>query len=217
MEVKAIVEIILALVGITYLIIPINPITFFVYYLLIPRFRRWVNNPYNDFMVNRKEIRPEESFTLTMDLRKSIPGLVSEGKYDWWNRNVMDGLRPTKREKEQRVGKAELVLLNFGRNITPEEVLIEFARRKLSAANPRELLNFGAIYPQEQNISPIVAMDTKVTWDGEHALCLFSNKELQRQVVFKGPTRFFNKKLPPCYPDFFRFAGVRWSESAITA
>lgn len=101
----------------------------------------------------------------------TIKELVASGKYDWHSASITDKHFPQEREGAEEV---MVELVHFDRDISFDDVLKELDKRSQRAANPAELLAFGAKYPEVQREFPIVALGQhrQRSVDGRGVVCL---------------------------------------------
>ena len=102
-------------------------------------------------------------YSLFADYSKRVKTLVELGKYDQYDRAIID-----QKIRTTRKGKAHLeaVLVYFvDRAIKDEDAIAELNKMDLRAGELHELLTFGAQHPEIQCQFPIVALGTIIQLD----------------------------------------------------
>ncbi len=105
------------------------------------------------------KLKDANTFSITVNYDLPMGEAVETGKYDWKNDNITSENFPS-----TRTGMAdiEFTFIHFDRLMKFEEVIKEFDRQGLRAAELLELLAFGAKYPNEQlHRFPIVALGSR--------------------------------------------------------
>ena len=97
----------------------------------------------------------ENLFKVVVDYTQSLADMISAGKYDWVNGDIIAENFPISGS-----GQAELnaELVHFNRIMESGDVLKELDKLGLRPANIAELLAFGAKYPDKQREFPIIAL-----------------------------------------------------------
>jgi hypothetical protein len=97
--------------------------------------------------------------------------MVEEGKYSWWNSVISgspdDFVRPTFVRSISVEVKLELVHLN--KVVSSAEVEAYLIENGMRAATIKELLAFGATYPDVQREFPVIALGA--TWIDQYGGC----------------------------------------------
>jgi len=138
-------------------------------------------------------------YAIIVDYGTSLEDMVKLGKYDYANDNITTKNFPTKRS-----GKVDIVieLVPFGRNISSEDAIKELDKMGLRAAEPHELLAFGAKYPDVQREFPIVALGSVWRgWDDDRSVVCLIRGDTKRSAVLRG---FVGD-----WVGYWRFAAVR--------
>ncbi len=94
-------------------------------------------------------------YQLTVDYSQSLEGMIKAGKYDWVNSNITRDNFPTNHHGMQTI---EVELIHFGKELTTQEIEVELENQSLRPATLKELLAFGAKYPDKQREYSIVAL-----------------------------------------------------------
>ena len=95
------------------------------------------------------------AFRLTVNYDLSVEDMVKLGKYDWTNSDITSEHFPVTRQGKSEV---EVELVHFDRVMSSNDVLRELDKQGYRPADLRELLDFGAAYPEEQRKYPIAAL-----------------------------------------------------------
>jgi len=96
-----------------------------------------------------------ETLELAVSYELTVEDLVTAGKYDWSNDDIISGNFPTDR-KGKFEGKAYIV--HCGRFISSEDVLAELDKMGLRAAELHELLALGVQHPDKQRDFIVAAL-----------------------------------------------------------
>lgn len=96
-----------------------------------------------------------DTYPITVNYGLSLKEMIAVGRYDREDKDITALHFPMKGE-----GTKEVVteLVHFNRHMESEDVLREFDERSLRPATIKELLAFGAKYPELQRQFPIVAL-----------------------------------------------------------
>jgi hypothetical protein len=110
-------------------------------------------------------------YPLTVNYKQQIEKLVTNGKYDYANSNIVSANFP---EEKNPTAELEAVLFHPDEeDVTSEAVLERMENENLRPASVRELLVFGVQFPDVQRQFPIVALGTVVQLYGDRLVaCL---------------------------------------------
>jgi hypothetical protein len=117
------------------------------------------------------------TYPLTVEYKRSIEQLVKAGKYDYANSDIT-----TANFKNEDVfdSKSEAILFHPDEAIESDEILTRFEKEDLRPATLRELLAFGAKYPNVQCEFPIIALGTVVRLDGDQLVAYLGRDDARR-------------------------------------
>ncbi len=104
------------------------------------------------------------SIWVDVDFTKSKKEMIAAGKYVSVDSRLLFGEFPV---KGSGAGRVNILLLNFGRQMTSAEVISALEELKLRPMNFRELLALGNQYPKLQLNFPILAFGSTVWKDPE--------------------------------------------------
>ena len=101
---------------------------------------------------------------------QSLAEMISAGKYDWKNSEITEKSFPSKIRGQETLN---LEMVHFNRNISSDSAVEEMYKMGLRPATLRELLSFGAKYPEIQREFPVVALGDSCRLGGDrHIACL---------------------------------------------
>jgi hypothetical protein len=116
-----------------------------------------------------------DTFTITVDYTKSLADMITVGKYDYTNPNIVEKNFPIQRPSNSKAdiqssgnpyrtpgvqndNSTEIVLVHLNKVASTTEVLAHMDKLGLRPARIEELLAFGEKYPHKQREFPIVAL-----------------------------------------------------------
>lgn len=97
----------------------------------------------------------ETSYEVFVDYGQTLQQMIAHGRYDYVDSDISASNFPTQGSGQKKV---VVEIVNFGRDMSSEEVLKEFEARGLRAATLPELLAFGATYPEKQREFSTIAL-----------------------------------------------------------
>lgn len=155
-----------------------------------------------------KAIQAGDTFSVTIDYKKSLADMIAVGKYDYVNPNIVEKnfpiqQRPSVSEADmqssgnpyrtlgvQNDNSANIVLVHLNKAVKTSEVLAYMDKQGLRPAYIEELLAFGEKYPEIQRQFPVVALGS--VWvssgQGRSVACLGSGgSERDLGLYWGGP------------------------------
>lgn len=106
-------------------------------------------------LIPAPESLPDDVYRITVDHTLNLKEAISAGRYDWTNGDINDKNFP---DTETGKADADMYLVHFNRLISSDDAISELATRGLRPATLRELLAFGAKYPEKQREFPIIEL-----------------------------------------------------------
>ena len=91
-------------------------------------------------------------FQLVIEGNRTTEEVVASGRYDWSNDNVKSKNFPMQPGR----GHSQIEIIDFGREITSEEALVEAAKLGLVRPDYEDALLFGEQFPEKQRERPVV-------------------------------------------------------------
>ena len=141
-------------------------------------------------------------YPVTVNYNLSIELLIKAGNYDLRHPIITDANFPSVRSGEAKI---EIVLVEFNRHVSYKSALAELNKQGLRPADLKELLAFGAKYPEEQYGLPILALGSpwkSLRYYGtRYVSCLTYESPAQRSLDLCLTSAIDTR--------FFRFAAVR--------
>jgi hypothetical protein len=109
-----------------------------------------------------REMKARIELSIVVKDGETFDGLVAAGKYDWKCDWVNGGRFPV---RQSAPGERKLVVLHFGRDISPEDAIKEAERQGLERPTHEDCLRFGAQHPEVQRQFPVVFLHEPVRDD----------------------------------------------------
>jgi hypothetical protein len=119
------------------------------------------------------------TYPLTVNYQKTIEQLVEAGKYDYANSDVTSKNFP---ESAKYESKLEAVLFHPNEDLESEEILKRMEKGGLRPATVRELLTFGAKYPDVQREFPVIALGSVVLLNGNRRVACLDGHDSGRYL-----------------------------------
>ena len=101
---------------------------------------------------------------LTVSYDHSIADLVNDGQYDRSNGDITDSNFPSDESGEKEV---ETALFHFNQSVSSEDAIERMKKDGCRPATMKELLSFGAQYPEIQREFLIVALGSVTPFGGD--------------------------------------------------
>lgn len=95
------------------------------------------------------------TFMVTVDYTRSLPDMITAGKYDSVSYDITTDHFPIAGTRKQDL---EVVLIHFGKDMQSDDVLSELDKQGLRAATLPELLAFGETHPEVQREFTIITL-----------------------------------------------------------
>lgn len=120
-------------------------------------------------------VKSEMKYPITIDPSRSLEDMVKDGNYNC-NPNINTENFPSQGEVS---GEVIIRLFHFRRNISTADALAEMDRRGFRPATVRELIVFGAVYPDIQLEFPVIALGSvwQSPYGGGHNVVCFDRDE----------------------------------------
>jgi hypothetical protein len=103
-------------------------------------------------------------FQLVISGNRTTEEVVKAGKYNWSNDDVNSQNFPMRSER----GHGKIEIIDFGREITSEEALVEAKKLGLERPDYEDALFFGEQFPEKQRERPIVFLHEP--WQNPHRI-----------------------------------------------
>lgn len=96
-----------------------------------------------------------QTFKATVDRTRTLPEMISAGKYDWVNSDITADHFPAVGDGKM---ESELVLFHFDRRISSDDAIAKIERADYEPGDIADLLALGESQPELQRQFPIVAL-----------------------------------------------------------
>ena len=125
-----------------------------------PKDVKWLSEGSNAAIVRQVrlgfvEVKPVNTFALTVNYNRSIEQSVKAGKYDWANDSINAKHFPS---QTKGMAEVEIILVKFEKDMESDDVVKQLDEQGLRPAELEELLAFGEKYSDVQRNFPVVAL-----------------------------------------------------------